>query len=136
MNARMAAIVLGVVLAVVGVLGFFDNPIVSGAVDATTGAPVAIFFVNTPHTIVHLVSGLFLLAGAWTALGSVVALRILGIIYVVIVILGFVGDGSSLAVLTFVSNNGADNWLHVAVAVVLLAAGFALEEDEPAMARM
>jgi len=133
MNTRTAAIILGVVLVIVGLLGFFDNPIVSGAVDGT-GVPTAWFYVNTAHTIVHLISGLFLLVGAWTGLGGAVALRILGVIYVVIVILGFVGGGTSLAVLTFVSNSPADNWLHIGLAIVLLAAGFGLSDDEMAMA--
>jgi hypothetical protein len=131
MNARMAAVVVGIVLAIVGLLGFIGNPIVSGALDAT-GAPSAWFYVNTAHTIVHFVSGIFLLVGAWTALGSVMALRILGIVYVVVALLSFLGD-SNLAVLTFVSNSQADRWLHVVVAIVLLAAGFGLSDDEPAM---
>jgi hypothetical protein len=126
MNARLAAIVLGVVLVIVGLLGFIPNPI---AYDD----PTALFYVNTAHTLVHLVSGIFLLIGAWTALGSVMALRILGIIYVVVAILSFLGD-NSLAVLTFVSNSTADAWLHVVVAVVLLGAGFGMAEDRPAMA--
>jgi len=122
MNARLAAIVLGVVLTLVGILGFFPNPIA----DASGNA---LFNVNIPHTIVHLVSGLFLLAGAWTALGSVMALRILGIVYVVVAVLGFIMPD---AILGFISNSPSDNWLHVALAIVLLGAGFGLTDDEPA----
>ena len=85
----------------------------------------AIFTVNPAHNVVHIVSGLFLLAGAYTGLGSLMALRILGIVYVVVAVLGFVsGD----LILGFISNNAGDNWLHVVLALVLLGAGFGMAD--------
>lgn len=122
MTARNAAIILGIILVVVGILGFIPNPIVYSD-------PTALFNVNLAHNIVHIVSGLFLLAGAFTELGSAMALRILGIVYVIVALLGFFGPGDSLLILSFVSNNAADNWLHAVLAVVFLAAGFGLEDD-------
>jgi hypothetical protein len=119
MNTKMVASVLGVILIIAGIIGFIPNPIAYGS--------DAIFIVNAAHNVVHLVSGLFLLAGAYTGLGSAMALRILGVVYVIVAILGFVsGD----MILGFVSNNNGDNWLHVVLAIVLLAAGFGVSERE------
>jgi hypothetical protein len=118
MNARTAAIVLGVILILVGILGFIPNPLVY--------SENALFLVNGAHNVVHIVSGIFLLVGAYSALGSAMALRILGIVYIIIAILGFVsGD----YILGFVLNNTADNWLHVVLGIVFLAAGFGLEDE-------
>jgi hypothetical protein len=120
----MVAIVLGVILVIAGIIGFVPNPIAY--------SENAIFTVNAAHNVVHIVSGLFLLAGAFTGLGSVMALRILGIVYVVVAVLGFVsGD----MILGFIQNNAGDNWLHVVLAIVLLAAGFGMADRQmsPAM---
>ena len=124
MDTKMVATVLGVVLIIAGIIGFIPNPIAY--------SENAIFTVNVAHNVVHIISGLFLLAGAYTGLGSAMSLRILGIVYVVVAVLGFVsGD----MILGFISNNAGDNWLHVVLALVLLAAGFGLTDRQmsPAM---
>ena len=119
MNTKMVASVLGVILIIAGIIGFIPNPIAYSS--------DAIFTVNAAHNVVHFVGGLFLLAGAYTGLGSVMALRILGTVYVIVAVLGFVsGD----MILGFISNNNGDNWLHVVLAIVLLAAGFGISERE------
>ena len=124
MNTRMVAIVLGVILVIAGVIGFIPNPIAY--------SENAIFTVNAAHNVVHIVSGLFLLAGAYTGLGSLMALRVVGILYVVVAVLGFVSGDMILGI---ISNNAGDNWLHVVLALVLLAAGFGMADREmsPAM---
>lgn len=122
LNAKTAAIVLGVVFLAVGILGFFPNPLVS---------PTGLFVVNTAHNLVHLIAGVVLLAGAYSALGASLALKIVGVVYALVAILGLVTGGNLL--LGIVAVNPADHWLHVALAVVVLAAGFLLDE-EPAMA--
>ena len=110
MSARIVAIVLGIVLVLVGILGFISNPLASAD-------PTALFVVNPAHNLVHIVSGLFLLVGAYSALGSAMALRILGIVYVIVAVLGFItGDGMLLG---FISNSTADTWLHVVLAIVI-----------------
>lgn len=115
LNAKTAAIVLGAVLVLVGVLGFFPNPLVS---------PNGLFVVNTAHNVVHLASGAVLLAGAYTALGASLALKIVGLVYGAIAVIGLVMGGNML--LGMIAMNMADHWLHVALAVVILAAGFLL----------
>lgn len=118
MNARNAAILFGVVFLVVGALGYVSNPIVG-----TDG----IFLTNSLHNVVHLVSGIALLAGAFTSLGSTTALKIVGVIYGLVAVCGFfmVMDGQMLGV----AINEADKWLHVGLAAAILAAGFLLPKD-------
>jgi hypothetical protein len=122
LNAKTAALVLGIVFLAGGILGFFPNPLLS---------PTGLFAVNTAHNLVHLISGVVLLAGAYSALGASLALKIVGVVYALVAILGLIVGGPML--LGLVAVNAADHWLHVALAAVILAAGFLLE-DEPAMA--
>ena len=120
LNARNVAFVLGVILLIVGVLGYVRNPIVG---------PTGFFVTNNLHNLVHILSGILLLIGVYTALGPSLALKILGIVYAIVAVLGFVmmrGD-----MLFGIRMNMMDHWLHVVLAIVLLAAGFAL----PAMRR-
>ena len=124
MNTRMAGMVLGAVFILVGILGFVPNPLVS---------PTGLFMVNTAHNIVHLASGAVILAGVYS-FGSGLGLKIIGVVYAIVAILGLVMGGDML--LGMIAMNMADHWLHVALAVVLLLAGFALPDDSktPAMA--
>ena len=122
MNTRMAGLIIGIVLLVVGVLGFIPNPLVS-----STG----LFMVNTAHNLVHLVSGAVILAGVYS-FGSALGLKIVGVVYAVIAILGLVMGGDML--LGVIAMNMADHWLHVALAVVILLAGFALPDEQRATA--
>jgi hypothetical protein len=117
MNARNAAILFGVVFLLVGILGYVPNPIVG---------PSGIFATNSLHNVIHLVSGIALLAGAYTSIGSSMMLKIVGVVYGLVAICGFflVMDGMMMGV----AINEADKWLHVALAGAILAAGFLLPD--------
>ncbi len=115
MNAKTAATILGIIFLAVGILGFVPNPLVS---------PTGLFAVNTAHNAVHLVSGAALLIGAYTAIGASMTLKVFGVIYALVAILGLYTGGTMLLGLILV--NPLDHWLHVALAVVILAAGFML----------
>jgi hypothetical protein len=123
MSAKMAATVIGIVFVAVGLLGFFNNPV------------LGLFAVDTIHNLIHILSGVVLLAGAYSSLGSSMALKIVGIVYGIVAILGFflVNDAGMLLGI-FVVNN-ADKWLHVVLAVVILFAAFSLQEEEAGMMR-
>jgi hypothetical protein len=118
MTARLAAIVLGIIFVLLGLLGFFTDPV------------LGLFAVNPLHNLIHIVSGIVLLAGAYSNLGSGPALKIVGIVYVLITILGFFMTGAGGMLLGVVANNTADNWLHLIFAVLMLVAGFALPDDD------
>jgi hypothetical protein len=117
MTAKNAATLFGVVFLLVGVLGYVPNPIVG---------PTGIFATNSLHNVIHLISGIALLAGAYTSLGSSMALKIVGVVYGLVAICGFfmVMDGMMMGVMI----NEADKWLHVGLAVAILAAGFLLPD--------
>ena len=123
MNTRTAGLILGIIFVVVGVLGFFPNPLISAD---------GLFVVNGAHNLVHIVSGLVILAGVYS-FGSALGLKIIGIVYALIAVLGLIMGGDML--LGMIAMNMADHWLHVALAIVILAAGFGLPDDRksPAM---
>jgi hypothetical protein len=117
MDTRTASIVLGVIFIVVGILGFIPNPLVSGD---------GVFTVNAEHNLVHLISGAALLIGALALDQSRMTLRVVGVVYAIVAILGFFSGDMLLG---FIQNNMADRWLHVLLAIVLLAAGWMLPES-------
>lgn len=123
MTAKNAAILFGIVFLIVGALGYVSNPIVG---------PTGIFVTNPLHNIIHLVSGIALLAGAYTSLGSSMMLKIVGAVYGLVAVCGFfmVMDGMMMGV----AINEADKWLHVGLALAILGAGFLLPADAPAAA--
>ena len=114
------ALLFGIVFLVVGVLGFVPA--------ATSGMPdmpmlLGIFHVNTVHNIVHLASGaVFLLCGLAGAGPARMFFKIFGIVYALVAVLGFMNPAGPL--LGMISNNPADNYLHTALAAVMLFIGF------------
>jgi hypothetical protein len=127
LNTKTAALVLGIIFIVVGLLGFVPNPLVS---------PTGIFAVNTAHNLVHLLSGIVILAGAYSAFGARNTLLVFGAVYALVAILGFIPGAVTAGnmLLGFIHVNDADKWLHVLLAIVLLAAGYYLPEDRTAAA--
>ena len=120
---KSLAILFGIVFLVVGILGF-----VPGATKDVDGMPMllGIFHVNAAHNFVHIASGVvFLLAGMAGAGPAQTWFKIFGLVYALVAIWGFMaGTGNTLWV---VSNNPADTWLHVVLAVVMLIAGFGMK---------
>ena len=113
--AKTIAMVLGWAFLLVGVLGFFPNPLVGEE---------GLFHTDLNHNIVHLLSGAILLWAAYAAPAKAASvLKVLGIVYLVVTILGFVvGDGMLLGLLEI---NSADNILHLVLTAALLYGGFA-----------
>ena len=69
-----------------------------------------------------------LLIGAYSGLGPSLALKIVGVIYGIVAVLGFVmGD-----MVFGIAMNMADHWLHVVLAIVILYAGFGLPAETKA----
>ena len=107
--------IAGAVFIIIGILGFFNNPI------------LGLFQVDTLHNLVHLVSGI--LAFVFASQGESQSRRfalILGIVYALVTILGFIGGGKILGLIV---SNGADNVLHLVLAIVFLIVGL----KKPAM---
>lgn len=131
---RLLAMILGWVLVLVGILGFVPGITQNGAGPVTghntpPSTLLGIFEVNILHSIVHLVSGLFLLAGAYVAGGANARMYniILGAVYIIVFLAGFVP-----AIADLLAINATDAGLHVVLGVVLLAVPFLVKETPPA----
>jgi hypothetical protein len=124
--ARLYATLVGGTLVIGGIIGFFYSSSFGspGHVDAVFG----ILDVNGWHNILHIVTGgLGLLAAGYAARQYALGI---GVVYIAIAIWGFIiGDGHSI--LGFIPVNTEDNFLHVILGVLGLAAGLAT----PAVAR-
>jgi hypothetical protein len=119
--AQVYALVLGAVLVVVGIIGFFVEPSFSVGDSAQRGTLIA-FDINGWHNVVHLLSGVAGLALAGTAARARLFCIGYGIVYVVVTALGFiVGDGGFL--LSLIPINTADNLLHLAIAATAIGIG-------------
>ena len=114
--AKTFALVLGVVLLLVGILGYVLNP--------TGGHLLGIFAVNGLHNAIHVISGIAGIAAAmmgWSRLYC----QAFGVIYLLVGILGFVATDSNGMLLGLIHNNMADNILHLAIGGASAFVGFA-----------
>ena len=125
--ARLYATLVGAVLTIVGISGFFYSGSFGspGEVDKVFG----ILAVNGWHNILHLATGLLGLAAAGYAARRY-ALGI-GLVYVVVGVWGFI-IGSGDAILSIVPVNTSDNILHLILGLTGLAAGAATPAQIPA----
>lgn len=122
--AKTLALIFGAILILVGLLGFVGNPLVG------TGA---LFETDSAHNILHVLIGLILLAVAlWYSGASALWLKIIGIVFLLLAIIGFLSISGMGQLLGLVEINDADNWLHLVLGIVLLLAGiYAKDEGQP-----
>jgi hypothetical protein len=121
--AQVYALSLGVVLVLVGLLGFLVEPSFGIGDSAQRGTLIA-FDINGWHNVVHLLSGIVGLAMAGTAAKARLFSIGYGVVYVIVTILGFVvGDGGLL--LSLIPINTADNLLHLVIALTGIGIGLA-----------
>lgn len=124
MDSRRVALIFGITFVAVGLIGFVPNPLV---------APGGLFAVNAAHNLVHLGTGAaFLVAALRYAVQSRTWIQGIGAVYTLVAILGFIPalfSGEHL--LGIVHINEADKWLHVGLAIAILAAGFLFPAYQP-----
>ena len=119
MNTKTASIIIGIIFIAVGLLGFIPNPIIDDS-------EKAIFHADTLHNMVHVVSGiLFLFFGLAVPDSAAAFMKIFGAVYLLLGIIGMVNMGAEGMgnVLGFLHVNAADNFLHIALGVVIFLAG-------------
>jgi hypothetical protein len=126
---QKAALVVGAVFLLVGVLGFvpgitthYDQLTFAG--HHSEAALLGLFNVSVLHNIVHLLFGVAGIALARTFNSARSYLIGGGVIYVLLFLYGLVIDHESS--MNFVPVNNADNWLHLVLAAGMLALGIAL----------
>ena len=133
--ARLYASLFGLVLTFVGIVGFFYEASFDAGEAVPSDDVIGLFAVNGWHNVVHLVAGLVGLAAAGSLAASRVYALAFGAAYTIIAIWGFsIGGGETILGLVIV--NTEDNFLHLAIGLVGLAAGAASrgEPREPATA--
>ena len=119
--ARGYAALIGVILVAIGVVGFFDNPIV--------GDPGAspVFVTGTVHNMVHLATGFLALYIAFAMVGRPQATAVIafGVLYLVLTVLLFLSPNlfGILGPSPGYNANAMDQVLHLAIGFVSVAVG-------------
>ena len=125
--------VVGVVLVVAGIIGFFYNATFTSD-ESVRDAVFGLLDVNGWHNVVHILTGVLGLvafrAGAHAARTYALGL---GVVYLVVAAWGFVvGDGNSI--LSIVPVNTEDNILHLLLGVAGVGAALATPAEARASA--
>ncbi len=126
--AQLFAYVAGAVLVLAGLIGFVADSSFNTGSDIDGGKLLGILEVNGIHNIVHLASGLLLLAVAPKRATARLGVLAFGAVYAIVTLIGLI-DGKD--VLGLIPVNPADNVLHIALTVAALAAG-AVSSDKDA----
>ena len=126
---RVAALAVAAVFLLVGVLGFVpgivtDHDDLRFAGHESGAQLLGIFQVSVLHNIVHLLFGVAGLALARSIPGGRAFLLGGGAVYAVLWVYGLVIEHDSAA--NFVPLDDADNWLHLGLAVGMVALGLFL----------
>jgi Domain of unknown function (DUF4383) len=118
--ARLYAMLVGVVLVVAGIIGFFYEPAFSSD-ESVRKAVFGLLDVNGWHNVIHIVTGLLGIVAARTLTSARTYCVLFGAVYLVVAVWGFIlgGDGS---ILSIVPVNTQDSVLHLLLAAGGLAA--------------
>jgi hypothetical protein len=119
---KVFALLFGVVLVVVGILGFVPQVVSDGLL-------LGIFGINALHNVVHVLTGLLALVLGYYAGGASLFNKVGGVLYLGVFLVGTIALalGSGL----YLNLNWADNLLHLALALLVGAVGFGVGERHP-----
>jgi len=125
---QKAALLVGIVFLIVGLAGFIpgltDFNFFQLAGSGSRALLLGLFQVSVRYSLVHLLFGILGVALARSSSGARGFLIWGGIIYAVLWLYGLIVPGDSAA--NFVPLNGADNWLHLLLAVGMVLLGLVL----------
>lgn len=132
---QLAALVVGAVFLLVGILGFVPGITTHyddlGLAGHQSGAMLlGVFQVSVLHNVVHLLFGVagLLLARSWA--GARGYLIVGGVVYLLLWLYGLLIGHESAA--NFVPVNMADNWLHLFLGIAMIAMGYLLSRGRVA----
>jgi hypothetical protein len=117
--SQRVALIFGVVFILVAVLGFVSPGGMNMGVD-TPHLLLGLFPVNLLHNVVHLLLGIWGVLASRTWPAARTYCRIVGIIYLLLAVLGFVAPDT----FGFIPIGGYDIWLHAVLGLVLAGVGF------------
>lgn len=113
---KKIAIIFGIVMLLVGILGFVPQAFVDGKL-------LGLFAVDLIHNLVHVATGIVgLLCGLNGDCASRLFFKVFGIIYGIVTLAGFYFH--EMPLFGIMANNGADNLLHLAITAFALYFGF------------
>ncbi|MCB1181291.1 MAG: DUF4383 domain-containing protein [Chlamydiia bacterium] len=113
---RGIAIIIGIVLIALGILGMFPEMVWNHLLFSTLE-------VNWAVNTIYLITGICgILTGFITTLGTRLFFEVTGILYGLWAILGFVYGQDPI--FGFIANNLATSWLNMIIAVITLILGF------------
>ena len=129
--ARLYCLLVGAVLVVAGIIGFFYEASFATGDSIREDEVFGILGVNGWHNVVHLAIGALLLAAAGSAARP--AALFVGVLYIVLCILGFIATGDdgigfvaeNDTLIKLVPVNNEDNILHLILGVAGVLAAFA-----------
>jgi Domain of unknown function (DUF4383) len=130
--AQWYCVVFGGTLLLVGLIGFLANASFVTGKELEDDPLLGIFDVNGWHNVVHVASGAVLLAFSKKRATAKTAALTFGIVYGLVTVLGFI-DGTD--VLAIIPTNSADNFLHLAISALAIAAGLSSSGDDRAIDR-
>ena len=116
---RSVARLFGVVLVLVGVLGFLFPSSFGMASTMFVGT----FEVNVVHNLVHVLVGVWGLAAARTPAGATAFCKQAGVLFLLLAVLGFI-PATVRMLANLVPIGGNDAYLHLVLAVILLYFGY------------
>ncbi len=123
--AQWYCLVFGAVLLLAGLVGFlFDSQFDTGG--SVNGDELIILEVNGIHNLVHIASGIGLLAVAAKRETARLGALVFGVVYGLVTLIGFI-DGDT--VLGLIPVNMADNVLHLGISALGIAAGLMSRDD-------
>jgi len=136
--AQWYCTIAGLALTLAGILGFLadssfdlggrsDGDATGNADGALQGDGFLGFEVNGWHNVIHLLSGIFLLAMARRRRTAKTAAIAFGVVYGLVAIIGLI-DGND--VLGIIPVNPADNILHIALSALGLITGLISDKDD------
>jgi hypothetical protein len=128
--AQVYALVIGATLTVAGIVGFFYNASFGSGDGTSRDAVLGILDVNGWHNVVHIASGAVGLLLARSYGGSRAYALVLGAVYLVVTLLGFLaGDGGEI--FSLIPVNTEDNFLHLLIGIAGVGAGLATPATLP-----
>ncbi|GAC1348607.1 MAG: hypothetical protein NVS4B7_18010 [Ktedonobacteraceae bacterium] len=130
---RIVALAIGIVMVIIGIIGFFIPAENSTGVQSLLG----IFDVDLVHNLIHLLTGVLGIAAAFTGWSRTFN-RTFGVIYIVLGLVGLIpalyfpsgsfGHDNGLF-LGLTHLNAGDHILHLVVGLAAAAVGFAVHDD-------
>lgn len=113
MSIKIWALLFGMLLIVIGILGFIPSI-------ASNGQMLNLFTVNWIQNLVHIVTGVIALFVATSSYSARIFFKIFGILYLFLGLLGVLVHGEFVAL----QLNTADNIFHFIIGILAIYLGF------------